>query len=33
MVEGFNPVRYSSIKGKCPREIVMIVVNGCKCRN
>ena len=25
MVEGFNPVRYSIIKGKCPREIVMLV--------
>ncbi|WP_347996462.1 hypothetical protein [uncultured Eubacterium sp.] len=32
MVEGFNPVRYSIIKGKCPREIVMLVGNGCKWR-
>ena len=32
MLEGFNPVRYSIIKGKCPREIVMLVGNGCKWR-
>ena len=25
MVEGFNPVRYSVIKEKNPREIVMLV--------
>lgn len=32
MVEGFNPVRYSIIEEKCPREIVMLVGNGCKWR-
>lgn len=30
MVEGFNPVRYSIIKEKNPREIVMLVGDGCK---
>lgn len=30
MVEGFNPVRYSVIQEKNPREIVMLVGNGCK---
>ena len=30
MVEGFNPIRYSVIEDKNPREIVMLVgdVNG-----
>ncbi len=32
MVEGFNPVRYSVITEKNPREIVMLVGNGCKWR-
>lgn len=32
MVEGFNPVRYSVIKDKNPREIVMLVGDGCKWR-
>lgn len=32
MVEGFNPVRYSIIREKNPREIVMLVGNGCKWR-
>lgn len=32
MVEGFNPVRYSIIEDKNPREIVMLVGNGCKWR-
>lgn len=32
MVEGFNPVRYSIIEEKNPREIVMLVGNGCKWR-
>lgn len=32
MVEGFSPVRYSVIKEKNPREIVMLVGNGCKWR-
>lgn len=32
MVEGFNPVRYSVIKDKNPREIVMLVGTGCKWR-
>lgn len=32
MVEGFNPVRYSKITEKNPREIVMLVGNGCKWR-
>lgn len=32
MVEGFNPVRYSVITDKNPREIVMLVGNGCKWR-
>ena len=32
MVEGFNPVRYSVIKEKNPREIVMLVGDGCKWR-
>ena len=30
MVEGFNPVRYSVIEDKNPREIVMLVGDGCK---
>ena len=32
MVEGFHPVRYSVIHDKNPREIVMLVGNGCKWR-
>lgn len=32
MVEGFNPIRYSVITDKNPREIVMLVGNGCKWR-
>lgn len=32
MVEGFNPVRYSVIEEKNPREIVMLVGDGCKWR-
>ena len=32
MVEGFNPVRYSVIEDKNPREIVMLVGDGCKWR-
>lgn len=32
MVEGFNPIRYSVITEKNPREIVMLVGNGCKWR-
>lgn len=32
MVEDFNPVRYSVIKDKNPREIVMLVGDGCKWR-
>lgn len=32
MVEGFHPVRYSIIHNKKPREIVMLVGNGCKWR-
>lgn len=32
MVEGFNPVRYSVIKEKKKREIVMLVGDGCKWR-
>lgn len=32
MVEGFNPIRYSIITEKNPREIVMLVGNGCKWR-
>ncbi len=32
MVEGFNPVRYSEITEKNPREIVMLVGDGCKWR-
>lgn len=32
MVENFNPVRYSIIHEKNPREIVMLVGNGCKWR-
>lgn len=32
MVEGFNPVRYSVITEKNPREIVMLVGDGCKWR-
>lgn len=32
MVEGFDPVRYSVIEEKNPREIVMLVGNGCKWR-
>ena len=32
MVEGFNPIRYSVIKEKNPREIVMLVGDGCKWR-
>ena len=32
MVEGFNPIRYSVIEDKNPREIVMLVGDGCKWR-
>lgn len=32
MLEGFNPVRYSVIQEKNPREIVMLVGDGCKWR-
>lgn len=32
MVEGFHPIRYSVIEEKNPREIVMLVGNGCKWR-
>lgn len=32
MIEGFNPVRYSVIEEKNPREIVMLVGDGCKWR-
>ena len=32
MVEGFNPVRHSVIEDKNPREIVMLVGDGCKWR-
>lgn len=32
MVEGFHPVRYSVITEKNPREIVMLVGDGCKWR-
>ena len=32
MVESFDPVRYSVIQDKNPREIVMLVGNGCKWR-
>lgn len=32
MVEGFHPIRYSVIEDKNPREIVMLVGNGCKWR-
>lgn len=32
MVEGFNPVRYAVIEKKNPREIVMLVGDGCKWR-
>lgn len=32
MVEGFYPVRYSVIEEKNPREIVMLVGDGCKWR-
>lgn len=32
MVEGFNPIRYSVIQEKNPREIVMLVGDGCKWR-
>ena len=28
MVEGFNPIRYSVIEDKNPREIVMLVGDG-----
>ena len=28
MVEGFNPIRYSVIEDKSPREIVMLVGDG-----
>ena len=30
MLEGFNPVRYSVIQEQNPREIVMLVGDGCK---
>ncbi|WP_302626077.1 radical SAM protein [uncultured Eubacterium sp.] len=32
MVEGFQPIRYSVIEDKNPREIVMLVGDGCKWR-
>lgn len=32
MVEGFHPIRYSVIEEKNPREIVMLVGDGCKWR-